>query len=232
VSGRRADARHRDVDAVADDFGQCRRDALEGDVYELDARLGHEEFGGEVGGGALAAGAVGQRAGLRLGERDHVAQRLRRQARARHHDRGRLDRERHRHEVLERIVRQLRVQGGGDHVRAVGEHERVPVRRRLGDLRGADRAAGAAAILDHELVGELLRQLLRDGPRGDVGQSAGRERHHDADRLGRPGALRERRGRGEQASDGGEQQPCGPRGKTRGKHGISFVADAKSRLAF
>jgi hypothetical protein len=50
--------------------------------------------------------------------------------------------------------------------------------------RDPDIAAGAAAVLDHELLAELASELLRHDAGDDVGRAAGRERHHQADGLG------------------------------------------------
>ena len=74
------------------------------------------------------------------------------------------------------------------------EQHGVAVARRARDLRHADVAAGAGDVLDVELLAELLRQLLRDQPSGDVGHAARRERHDDLDRLVRI-LLRECRAR-------------------------------------
>ena len=41
--------------------------------------------------------------------------------------------------------------------------ERVAVGRGLGDLAGGDAAAGAAAVLDHDLLAERLAHLLGGG---------------------------------------------------------------------
>ena len=65
------------------------------------------------------------------------------------------------------------------------EQQRIAVGRGLGDLVGADRAAGAADILDHHALAEPFAQALGEQPRQHVGGGAGRERHHDADGAGR-----------------------------------------------
>jgi hypothetical protein len=49
----------------------------------------------------------------------------------------------------------------------------------------SERAAGAADVLDIELLPEPLGELLRDHARGDVGHPARRERHDHLD--GAPG---------------------------------------------
>ena len=67
------------------------------------------------------------------------------------------------------------------------DEQRVAVGGCLGHHRGGDRAARAAAILDHELLPELCRQSRRDEPRDDVDPAAGGERHQHFDRFRRPG---------------------------------------------
>ena len=101
--------------------------------------------------------------------------------------------ERDRHEVLDRVVRHLRIERRIDRLRADRSHQqRVAVGRRLGDEVGAEVAAGAGLVLDDEGLAERLAELRREGAREDVGRPAGRERHDDADRLVRPRALRAR----------------------------------------
>ena len=61
----------------------------------------------------------------------------------------------------------------------------VAVGRGFRDDVGADRAAGAAAVVDHHRRLQRLAQHLRERPRHDVGRPAGRKRHDDADLLAR-----------------------------------------------
>ena len=53
----------------------------------------------------------------------------------------------------------------------------------LATVGAADIAVGAGAVLDHDRLAELLRQLGRKPPRRDVDRAAGRERHHHGDRA-------------------------------------------------
>ena len=57
---------------------------------------------------------------------------------------------------------------------------------------GAERAAGAAAVLDHDRLAERLRERLLVDARDDVGASAGRVGHDERNRLRRPGGGRQR----------------------------------------
>jgi hypothetical protein len=78
-----------------------------------------------------------------------------------------------------------------DGVRGHHEQQRVAVRRRAHDRVGGDVAAGAGAVLDHELLAEALRQPLPDHAGGCIGGTAGRKTENDAHgprRIGwRPG---------------------------------------------
>ena len=53
----------------------------------------------------------------------------------------------------------------------------------LGHHVGADIAAGAGLVLDHDRLADGVLQLGADQPRQDVGGAAGRKRHDDAHRL-------------------------------------------------
>ena len=83
--------------------------------------------------------------------------------------------------ALDGVVRQLvQRRAGGIARRHHGDRVavRVGARRNL----GADRAAGARAVVDDELLAELLGQPRRQQARDDVGAAAGRERHDHAHR--------------------------------------------------
>ena len=66
--------------------------------------------------------------------------------------------------------------------RGIGEAERVAVGGGVRDRFGAEIAAGAGAVLDHELLAEPLTKLLRHDAGDNVGAAAGRERHDQMDR--------------------------------------------------
>src|SRR6266568_898056 len=67
---------------------------------------------------------------------------------------------------------------------------RVSVGRGLGDDVGADIAARAGPVVDHDLLREALGELLRDDASDDVGAAARREGDDEADRLGGIGVRR------------------------------------------
>src|ERR1700756_3740991 len=55
----------------------------------------------------------------------------------------------------------------------------MAVRRRFGDRFRGERASSARAVLDEELLAEVLRQPLRDQARISVAYAAGREARYD-----------------------------------------------------
>ena len=83
-------------------------------------------------------------------------------------------------------------------VAELDEAERVAVRLGFGDRLGADIAAGAGAVLDHEALAERLVQIVGRDARGHVHQAAGGGDDDQADRLGRI-ILGSRRDRGVEA---------------------------------
>ena len=69
-----------------------------------------------------------------------------------------------------------------DGVRRRGrDQQRVAVGLGVLDLHGADRARGAALVVDDHGLAELLGQLVGEHAADDVGRPAGRERHDEAD---------------------------------------------------
>src|ERR1700730_9794285 len=74
-----------------------------------------------------------------------------------------------------------------DGVRAgVAVDELIAVGRRLGDPRGTGHAAGAADVLDHDLLSENLCKARCQDARGYVHASACPERHHHGHRASGP----------------------------------------------
>ncbi len=101
-----------------------------------------------------------------------------------------------RFEILFRIEAGLRIERRIDRDRAgVPEQQRVAVRRRGLDRAGAERAAGAAAIVDHELLLERRAELVGDDTRHRIDAAAGREWHDDGNG---PGRIIRRNGRSRQ----------------------------------
>ena len=161
----------------------CGRRAAIGQMREGDAGGLREQDCREMRGCAAAGIGDGEPARARARLLDEFLERARLQ-------RGMHDQHQHvggelgdRREVLDgvvgEVVHQARVD---DMVRGV-EQQRVAVRRRARHDGRADVAAGPAAVLDHHGLAPALRELLAEDAAEGIGRSAGRERHHQLDRL-------------------------------------------------
>ena len=118
---------------------------------------------------------------------------LRRHRRMHQHDQRAGRDQADRREILARVVADIGIERRIDRERAgAAEHERVAVGRGLRDRARRDRAAGAAAVLDHDLLAERLAHLLGDDARHHVVAAAGRVGHDQRDR---PVGIVLRRGR-------------------------------------
>ena len=94
---------------------------------------------------------------------------------------------------LQDVPRHLRVQvGQHGHDAVVEAADRVAVGRRLRHALGADQAGGAGLVLDDDLLAHVCRHPLRHDARRVVDGARGGERHDHADRLVRIGRLRRR----------------------------------------
>ena len=112
-------------------------------------------------------------------ERDQLLQVLRRHAGMNDGNARRRDDMRDGRKILDRVVRQLRIEcGPGAEIGDVSEHERVAVRRRARDDLHADSAVAAGSIVDDDLLVPCFGQLLRDQARDDVCTAPGYEWHH------------------------------------------------------
>ena len=142
-----------------------------------------EQLAGEMPGAAVAARAEGELAGIRLGIGDEFLRGVDRQRRV-DDEHVRRDRDqRDRREVLDRVVRHLRVEAGVDRVRRQRSHQdRVAVGRRFRNEIGADVAARAGAVVHHNALAPRVAQLLRDRAADDVERSARRKRHDEPHR--------------------------------------------------
>ncbi len=92
-----------------------------------------------------------------------------------------------RRDVTDEIVVGPVIKRRVDRVRCVSHQERIAVGRRVHDRLGADIAAGARAVVDDELVTELVRQPLRNEARRDVDRAGGRSADNQSHRPGRIG---------------------------------------------
>ena len=122
-----------------------------------------------------------------------------------------------RDEILQRIVVELGLHERVDGERAVRAGEqRVAVGRRARRHLGAEAAARAGAVLDHEGLAERLAHALAAQPRDEVRIAAGRERHDHAHRLVRIGGV-----------GGARQSGC----ERRGRDGGQAVCGVKSSVS-
>ncbi len=140
-----------------------------------------QQFAGKMRQAAGAGGSEIEFAGLRLGQRHQLAHVLGRHV-ARHDEHFRhRDHQGDRREILQRLVRHL-LHALVDRERAqIDDADGVAVGRGLGDGIGAERAARAAAIVDHDRLLGQLRHALADDAGDDVVGPAGRERHDQLD---------------------------------------------------
>ena len=136
---------------------------------------------------------VGKLARLLACELDQLGERVGREARMGD------DHQRHQEDVGDRLevdqrpVRQVGIEAGIDAEGAAGRRSEACSRRAPRSCRTRRRdAAAAGLVLDHDLLLPYLGQLLGHQAGEDVGRLAGRERHDEAHRLGRPRRLRPR----------------------------------------
>ncbi|MET3840335.1 hypothetical protein ABIE49_002413 [Bradyrhizobium sp. OAE829] len=80
--------------------------------------------------------------------------------------------------IAQEVERQFFVERGRDSVVGRDEQQRVAVRRRADRRSRGDIATGAGAVLDHELLVEMVRQPLAHDTRDDVDRAAGGEADH------------------------------------------------------
>ena len=131
-------------------------------------------------------GRVVQFAGPLLGVVDQLLHGLGRKIRRHHQHVLRGADQHHRLEVAHRIEALVRRDGDVHRQRLRAEMQRVAVGRRLRGLRRADIAAGAGAVLDHDLLAPHLAELRGDDARQRIERAAGPEGDDHADGFVRP----------------------------------------------
>ena len=146
------------LDAARDEVDQRRPGAAIWNVRDVDAGERLEQFGGQEIERADAGRAVADRARLRARERDQVAHRFDREILVDDEHRRAGGDLHDRREVAQQVVGHVLLDVRVDRDRRRRAQDGVAVRRRLGGLPGADRAAGAADVLDHDRALELLRR--------------------------------------------------------------------------
>ena len=125
-------------------------------VHDVDAGHQLEQFAAEMLEAADAGRGVIELAGFLLGERQQFLHRFDRQRRIDHQHVRPGGENGNRREGFDRVVFEL-VERRVDRMRDRYDAERVAVRRRVGAGLGADGAAGAAAIVDIDLLSQLDR---------------------------------------------------------------------------
>src|SRR6516164_1729334 len=156
------------------------RAAVERNVLQVETSLAIEQIAGKA--RRDDAGAVIELAGTGFGARDQFFHGLGPILGADVQQRRVLGRERDRGEVLERIIRQVAGGYGIEHHGDIHHGEQgVAVGCHLGDARGRDRGIGAGLVFDHHRLVPHLAQALAGDAHEDIGRSARRERHDDAD---------------------------------------------------
>ena len=193
------------ADMAAEQIVERRTRALVGHMRELHAGPIGEQLDREVIESADAGRSVGNRSCGLLADLDQLGERTGGKARM-HRDqvRGGGDQP-DRIEVLARVIAEVLHQAGRRADRRAGDHQqRVAIGRGLGDRTGRNRAAGAAAIVDDDLLAERLAHLVGNAARGGAGAAARGERDHQGDRA-RGVALRRGGRRRRQHADDAEQ---------------------------
>ena len=184
MRGRDRRERHRDM--AAEQIGQRRAGALVGNMHQRDAGGAGEIFAGDVAGGAGAGRAEIDLAGIGLGVGDQLGDGFGRKRRMHHQRIRRVADQADRRKILARIVADVLVERRPDRERAgIAEHQRVAVGLALRDRLGADGAAGAGPVVDHDLFAEQFAHLVGDAAADDRGAAARRERNHQRDRPAR-----------------------------------------------
>ena len=151
-----------------------------------DVDLGHrfEQFAGQMARRADSSRAVAQCAWLHARKRDQLRDRRRLDRWIDDQKSLRIEDVDDRCEILDRVERHNGQQTDVDGMRTdVADHQRVAIRRRLGDNVRADVSACSGPIVDDDRLAPRFGELSADLAPERVGDAADRERHHDADRL-------------------------------------------------
>src|SRR5215470_14319657 len=205
-----------DGDAPGDEIDDRRAAATIGDVQELDRRKSLEQLAGEVGRAAGSSRRKGELPGVRLRERDHLSDRLRRQRRRDRHDQRQLGQQDDRCKILGRIIWQVCIKVRTD---AVGcdriQQQRVTVGVGLGDASGRCRPGSATAVCDDDRLPQSICKLRCDYPGYEVGRAARRYCDDELDRACRVSGLRTCRFRPEKSSEEEYKAQQDPRAGTR-----------------
>ena len=171
-----------ELNLAAEQIGHRGAGALVGDVLHIG--LGHlaEQFERQMNRAAGSARTKVERAWPGARQREEFFEVIRFDRRVHDQDQRAGGDQADRRDPLDRVVRQLverRVGGVAGRYHDQG----VAVWGGARDDLGADQTAGASAVVDDELLAELLRQTYRHHARNDIGAAARRKRHDHAHRF-------------------------------------------------
>ena len=184
-------AGHHQLNLAGEQVVHGRRRAAVRHMHHLGPGRDHEGGGGDMRGGAVAAGAIVQLARILLGVVDEFQHVLGRNRGMHDHDVVHLRQHAQMLEALQRIVLQTGVQRGVHAEGADVAHANgVAIGWRAGDLHAAHRAAGAGAVLNRDALAPGFGELLADDARQNVGRSTRGERHDHGHALVGPSGLR------------------------------------------
>ena len=175
---------HRDL--PAEQVIERRAGSAIGNVLDIGACHLIEQNAGQVRRGAVARRGIAQLARVCAGVRDQRLQIGRRHCGVHRQHIGQVADPHDRREALLRIVGLVRVKADVDRQwPGCTEKNRVAVGLRAGDKLGADVAARACLVLDHDRLAQLRLQALGQPACQRIGRPARRKRHHQRDRARR-----------------------------------------------
>ena len=200
-----------EVDAPALQVLHRRAGAAIGHMRDVGAEHVVQQHAAKMRGRAGAGRAELHLALVLLGVGDELLEAVDRQVLAHRQDDRHLGEQRHRRELLDRIVERLLVERLALGMRADrAEHDLVAVGRRGRDALRAGHAACAADVLDHDLLAQDLAHARRHDTAEHVGRAAGRERNDHRDRTGRVVLRSHHAGQREQGRNRGHQSLLHP----------------------
>ena len=129
--------------------------------------------------------------GSRFGQRHKLFNAAYRHRRVHDQHIGQRCQQRHRCEILKRVVGQLAVQAAADGMRRNRAAQyRITVRRCLGHQLRTDGPGGAGTIIDDDLLAPGIAEALTDNARQNIRHAPRRKGHDIADGFGGIGRLR------------------------------------------
>jgi hypothetical protein len=171
------------IDVAADQIVHRRSGAAIGDQGRVQVEQRVEQQASHMRGGADATVGLLHVRAVRLHVGNECLEIVDRQVLFRRDGRRRIGGKADRLEIRARVVTQVRVKHRRRHVRAHADrHDGVAVRIGRRGARGAERAAGAADVLDDDALVEMPAHAIGGDARHGVARPTGRERHDHHDR--------------------------------------------------